>query len=296
MHKTVLLQETVNALLPQNNGIYLDGTLNSGGHSVFLSKLLKGNCTIVGFDADGVALQKGVDAVKKTGAKVFGIESNFKNIKKYLDDLGILKINGAMFDLGLSSDQLEDSGRGFSFQKNEPLLMTFKSNPTKEDLTAKDVVNSFSLENLDIIIKAYGEESFSKRIAKAICEAREIKPIQTSEELREIIWNAVPVWYRRRKIHPATKTFQAIRVVVNDEIQSLIEGLSATFERLSSGGRIAVISFESVSDREVKQFFKNLSVTKKAKLVVKKPITPSREEQKENPRSRSSKLRIIEKI
>ncbi|MEI6478799.1 MAG: 16S rRNA (cytosine(1402)-N(4))-methyltransferase RsmH [bacterium] len=296
IHKTVLLHETVEGLNPRIGGVYIDGTLNEGGHSKLLAKLIEKKGTIIGMDADKEALKKGESEVKKTGVNFYGVNDNFRNLDKALEKLKIKEIDGALFDLGLSSDQLEDSGRGFSFKKAEPLLMTFKSDPTEKDLTAYDVVNNFEQENLEAIIRFYGGENIAGRIARAIVEARRKAPIKDSKELAEIIYNVVPAKFRKMKIHPATKTFQAIRVVVNDEIESLKEGLEKAVDRLSKGGRISVISFESLSDGTVKRFMKEKALEKKLSIITKKPITPSDEELKENPRSRSAKLRIAEKI
>ncbi len=295
-HKTVLLQETIEGLKPKLGGVYLDGTINGAGASEQLAIQIGKDGTIVGMDLDLDALEKGSERVKKTGVKFFGINDNFRNLDKALDSLEIEKIDGAMFDLGLSSNQLDLSGRGFTFQKDEPLLMTFKSNPTEKDLTAYDVVNKFEQKNLETIIRYYGGENFAGRIARVICEARIQKPIETTSELAELIYQAVPAIYRRGKIHPATKTFQAIRVVVNDEIESLKEGLEKSLERLNSGGRVVVISFESLTDGVAKRFFKEKAKDKKILIITKKPIVPTEREISDNPRSRSSKLRIAEKI
>ena len=295
-HTTVLLHETVEGLNPRVGGVYIDGTLNTGGHSKLLATLIGKKGTIIGMDADNSALKKGESEIKKTGVIFYAVNDNFRNLDKALEKLKIEKIDGALFDLGLSSDQLEDSGRGFSFKKSEPLLMTFKINPTKKDLTAYDVVNNFEQENLETIIRYYGGEKIAGRIARAICEARAKSPIKDSKELAEIIYNVVPAKFRKMKIHPATKTFQAIRVVVNDEIESLKEGLEKTVLRLKKGGRVSVISFESLTDGTVKHFMKEKAKEGKISIITKKPITPSEEELKENPRSRSAKLRIAEKL
>ncbi len=201
-----------------------------------------------------------------------------------------------IFDLGVSSDQLENSGRGFSFLKDEPLLMTLKANSSPEDLTAKDVVNNWSEENLADIIYGYGEERWSRKIARGIVEARQNGEIRTTGELTGIVEKSVPVRYRKGRIHPATRTFQAIRIAVNDELRALEEGLTKGFEVLKKEGRMAVVSFHSLEDRVVKRFYQNKEREGEAKLVNKKPITPSGEEIRENRRSRSGKLRILEKV
>ena len=209
-------------------------------------------------------------------------------------------VDGIIFDLGLSSDQLENSGRGFSFMKDEPLLMQMKNsgkeNPSLEDTTAKEVVNTWEEKSLADIIYGYGEERYSRRIAKAIVEARKSGEIKTTFDLVKIIESAVPAVYKRGRLHYATRTFQALRIAVNDELGVLKEGLEKGFNALKKGGRMSVISFHSLEDRITKKFFKELEKEKKAKLINKKPILAGDEELKNNPRSRSAKLRILEKI
>jgi 16S rRNA (cytosine1402-N4)-methyltransferase len=211
--------------------------------------------------------------------------------------LNIKKVNGVVFDLGLSSDHFENSGRGFSFKKDEPLLMTFEKDLTKARFTARDIVNDWDEENIADILYGYGEEKFSRRIAKNIVEARKEKAINTTTDLVEIIEKSVPVWYKKgRKTHFATKTFQALRITVNDELETLKDGLKKGFDALEKQGRLVVVSFHSLEDRIIKNFMRDKKNEREGILITKKPIVPSREEIKENPRSRSAKLRIIEKI
>lgn len=217
---------------------------------------------------------------------------NFRHIDRVLESK---TINAALFDLGTSVDQIKSSGRGFSFQTDEPLLMTLSAEKKDDTVTAEKIVNTWSEETIKTILEAYGDEPFSGRIARAIVEAREKKPIRTTFELVEVIKEATPKFYHFKKIHPATRTFQALRIAVNDEFQALREGLRKTFERLSPGGRIAVISFHSVEDREVKQYFRELEQKGLGKRITKKPIRPGREEILGNPKSRSAKLRIFKK-
>ncbi|MEK7104808.1 MAG: 16S rRNA (cytosine(1402)-N(4))-methyltransferase RsmH, partial [Patescibacteria group bacterium] len=212
-------------------------------------------------------------------------------------------ISAIIFDLGLSSDQLENSGRGFSFMKDEPLLMTMKENPLPEDLTAIDIVNTWGEKSLADIIYGYGEEKFSRRIARGIVEARVKNKIETTWDLIKVIENNVPIAYRKghakgraRRLHCATKTFQALRIAVNDELGALQTGLEKGFKVLNRGGRMAVISFHSLEDRIVKRFYKEKQKKGEVILINKKPIIPKKEEIKNNPRSRSAKLRILEKI
>ena len=296
IHKTVLLQEVVLGLSIKSGEIVLDATINGGGHSVEVAKRYGDTVTIIGLDEDKVALSRADLNLKDISAKYHLQNQNFKNVDEVLKTLNVAEIDRAMFDLGISSDQLEASGRGFSFQKDEPLLMTLKDNPNETDLTAYDVLNTFSEDSLKTIIKGFGEEPFSGRIARHIVEHREVKPIETSKELADIITNAVPFFKRKGKIHPATKTFQAIRIATNGELDSIHIGLEKVWNHLKVGGRIAVISFHSLEDRIVKNYFRSLVGIDKAILINKKPIVPSDEEIKNNPRSRSAKLRIIEKI
>lgn len=294
VHKTVLLKETVDCLNLKQGDRVVDATLNAGGHTREILSRLKDKVTVIGIDADEDALQRAKETLHKFSNVVF-VLSNFREMKRVLGEVGVQSVDKFVFDLGLSSDQLETSGRGFSFKKDEPLLMTFSKHPTKDELTAYDVVNNFKEENLKAIIKGFGEESFSGRIARAIVEAREIAPITSSKQLAEVVWQVVPAFYRRGKTHPATKTFQAIRMTVNNELETLEQTLKDAFSLLSKGGRIAVITFHSLEDRIVKNIFKEFAVEGIGTLPFKKPIVPTEEEIKENPRSRSSKLRVIEK-
>ncbi len=201
-----------------------------------------------------------------------------------------------MLDLGLSSYQFETSGSGFTFRKDEHLLMTFNAVPNEETLTAREIVNVWDENNIADVIYGYGEEKFSRKIAKGIVDARAIKPIETTFELVDIIKKSTPGWYHHGKIHPATRTFQALRITVNDEIGALTEGLAQGFERLRKGGRMAVISFHSIEDRVVKRFMRHQSDAGLGQLITKKPLPPQDAELIRNPRARSAKLRVIEKI
>ncbi len=294
VHKSVLLNETIEGLniALEKEAIVIDGTFGGGGHSGEILERYP-HAKIIAFDNDKSVWgkNKAIDFLKSNSRITFHNE-NFRNIDKVI---GLQKVDGVMFDLGLSSDQLENSGRGFSFMRDEPLLMTMKENPSSEDLTAQDVVNDWSEDSLQKIIRGYGEEKFAKKIARGIAMARENKKIQTTLELVEIIRESVPAFYRRGKIHFATRTFQALRMAVNDELGSLTDGLENGFERLKDGGRMVVISFHSLEDRIVKNFYKLKTKEEKAKIITKKPICASLEEVKMNPRSRSAKLRILEK-
>ena len=294
-HIPVLLHEVIDGLALKPGDIFVDGTLGGGGHSEEVLKRFGNRVKIIGIDLDFDAVRRSEERLGQSQGDIKFIEGSFRNLNAILDSLNIKGVNKILLDLGLSSNQFEESGRGFSFQKNEPLIMSFKKDLKEADLTAKEILNTWDLENIITIIKSYGEEKFAWKIAKAIVERREVKPIETTFDLVEIIKSATPKFYHHRKIHPTTKTFQALRITVNDEIESLKEGIRKGFERLNNGGRLAVISFHSLEDRVVKQFFKEKGTEGQAKILTKRPIIPSDEEIGQNPRSRSSKLRIIEK-
>lgn len=293
VHKTVLLKETIDGLnLNLNNeSIVVDSTFGGGGHSVeILKKFPKSK--VIGIDQDKSAWGKAKEKFKGMEKRISFVNANFSELGSVVEDK---KVDGIIFDLGLSSDQLENAGRGFSFMKDEPLLMTMKEDLKEEDLTAKEIVNTWEEKNLADIIYGYGEERYARRIAKAIVEAREKEEIQTTFDLVRIIESAVPSIYKRGRIHYATRTFQALRIAVNDELRVLEKGLESGFEMLKKGRRMSVITFHSLEDRIVKRFYKKLQQEEKAILINKKPIIATSEEIKNNPRSRSAKLRILEK-
>lgn len=295
IHKTVLLHESIDGLDIHSGDIYLDGTLGSGGHAEYALTKAQGEITLIGLDRDTEALQRSRTRLGNS-KNIILVESSYGNIERVLNDLNIDKVNRIMLDLGLSSDQFETSGRGFTFKNDEPLLMTFKKDPVEGDITARLIVNTWQEESIADIIYGYGEEKYARRIARAIVNYRNKKSIESTFELVEIISQSVPVFYRRGRIHPATRTFQALRIAVNDELNTLKKGLEDGFNRLAVGGRISVISFHSLEDRIVKNFNKEKENLGQAIIHTKKPIVPSDEEVQENPRSRSAKLRIIEKI
>jgi 16S rRNA (cytosine1402-N4)-methyltransferase len=293
VHISVLLKECIEGLNLKSGALVLDGTFGGGGHSMAMCESVK-DLKIIALDQDNDALERGREKFKKAPCDISFVHLNFRD----MDKAGVEaeSVDGILLDLGLSSDQLENSLRGFSFQKDEPLLMTMKENPSEEILTAGDVVNSWSEANLADIIYGYGEERYARRIAKGIVDARQKKDIKTTFDLVEIIRASVPNSYNKGRIHPATKTFQAIRIAVNDELNTLEVGLKKGFDLLKKEGRIAVITFHSLEDRIVKKFFKAQVELGEGKLLYKKPLGPSVQEVKENPRSRSAKLRILEKI
>ncbi|MBU0612247.1 16S rRNA (cytosine(1402)-N(4))-methyltransferase RsmH [Patescibacteria group bacterium] len=295
VHRTVLLNETINGLNLSRRSVVLDCTFGGGGHSVEICRKYPGS-EIIAIDQDQNAWEKARDKFKDIDCKISFWNQNFRNLDKVLMSEGIEKVDGVILDLGLSSDQLENSGRGFSFMKDEPLLMTMKENPLPEDLTARDIINTWSEKSLADVIYGYGEERFARKIAKEIVRSRKKQKVMTSFDLVRIIERSVPAGYRRGRLHFATKTFQAMRIAVNDELRTLQSGLEKGFEVLKKNGRMSVISFHSLEDRIAKKFFREKDKEGSAKLINKKVITASREEFKNNPRARSAKLRILEKI
>jgi 16S rRNA (cytosine1402-N4)-methyltransferase len=284
MHKAVLLKEAIEGLELKPGETFLDGTLGGGGHSGEALRSAPG-LRVIGLDQDP-------EAVARATAKL-GIEtkvSNFRNLDQALSELGIEKVDAILLDIGLSSDQLESSGRGFSFQKDEPLDMRMSSS----GISAADILNSWDEPAIELILRGFGEERYSKRIAAEIAKRREAKPFERTAELVEVVAASKPKSFRD-KIHPATKTFQALRIAVNEELTALEEGITKGFEALNPGGRLAVITFHSLEDRIVKNFFRGLAEAGRGTLMNKKPIVASESETSENPRSRSAKLRIIKK-
>jgi 16S rRNA (cytosine1402-N4)-methyltransferase len=299
IHIPVLLKEVLDGLALDSKKTlwYLDGTLGGGGHAKAVAEATKGKVNIIGLDRNVMAIDEARETLKdksenKSEKLILACES-FANLDKVLDAHEVTSVDRILLDLGLSSDELDNSGRGFTFQKDEPLLMTM-GDPETYPFTAHKIVNEWEEEVIANVIFGYGEDRFARRIARSIINYRDKKPIETTKELAEIVKNAVPAFVRRGKIHPATKTFQAIRIAVNDELNSLKEGLRKGYERLSTDGIMAVISFHSLEDRIVKEFYKNKALALEA-TVTKKPITASEEELLNNPRARSAKLRILRK-
>ncbi|MTK12477.1 MAG: 16S rRNA (cytosine(1402)-N(4))-methyltransferase RsmH [Clostridiaceae bacterium] len=305
-HVSVLLEETIEALNIKEDGIYVDCTLGGGGHSFEILKRLSSKGRLIGIDQDTCALEAAQERLKEFDNVTY-VHSNFYNIDEVLKDLGIEKIDGIMMDLGVSSYQLDEGERGFSYMKDAPLDMRMNRDDT---LSAYDVVNSYSEQDISRIIKEYGEDKFAKRIAKFIVQRRERENIKTTGELVEIIREAIPAKFQKEG-HPAKRTFQAIRIEVNRELQILNKAVEDSVEHLNKGGRIAVITFHSLEDRIIKTKFKQLEnpctcpsdfpicvCGKKPyiKIITKKPIEPSEEEMNVNSRSKSAKLRVSERI
>lgn len=294
MHKPVLLQEAIDGLNLKEGDIFLDGTIGSAGHSSEVARRFGNNVEIIGLDRDVDALERSDERLRTLTNAHYLKLSSFRHFDQVLEALGISRVNGVLLDLGVSSEQIDESGRGFSFQKDEPLHMSMDK--SEEALTAKSILNEWDEETLELILRGFGEEKYSRRIAAEIVRRRAEKPFERTADLVDAVRAATPTAYHRGRINPATRTFQALRIAVNEELVALEEGLSKGFEALEIGGRFAVISFHSLEDRIVKTFFKDRAGEGRAHLVSKKPIVPTEEEIAENPRSRSAKLRIAEKL
>lgn len=293
MHVPVLLKEVIEYLAPKPGDTILDATIDGGGHAREILKCIGTTGRLIGIEQDKEILRS---LASKLEARLLLVNENFRNLDKVLERLKIKKIDGALFDLGMSTLQLEESGRGFSFKKDEPLLMTFKSDIELDTLTAKQIVNSWSEKDIADVLYKYGEERYSRRIAKGIVGQRREKKIETTFELVGIIQKSVPKNYCYSRIHCATKTFQALRIAVNDELNALEEGIRKAWNALNKRGRMVVISFHSLEDRIVKNFFRNLKKEGEVKILTKKPVTASQEEIILNPASRSAKLRAMENL
>jgi len=307
-HTTVLLKETVDGLNIRPDGIYVDCTLGGAGHSEYLVSQLSDEGRLICFDQDLSAIDNAKVRLAPYIDRVTFVHSNFRYLKEQLENLGISKVDGVLYDLGVSSPQLDNAERGFSYHQDAPLDMRMD---TTAELTAFHVVNEWEYNDLVRIFYRYGEEKFSKQIARKIEEARKKKPIQTTGELVELIKEGIPAAARRKGGHPAKRVFQAIRIAVNDELGAAEESLQQAIEVIRVGGRVSVITFHSLEDRLCKTIFKEASslpelppglpvipkeLMPAIKLVTRKPILPTDEELATNNRARSAKLRIIERI
>lgn len=306
-HKSVLLDETIESLNIKPNGIYVDGTLGGGGHSYEIAKRLTDGGRLIGIDQDEDAIRAAKERLSEFADRVTIVRDNYCNMPKVLDELGISKVDGILLDIGVSSYQLDEAERGFTYKQDAPLDMRMDQ---RQEMTAKDIVNGYSEEDLYRIIKDYGEDKFAKNIAKHIVQARQIKPVETTFELDEIIKAAIPMKFRATGGHPAKKTFQAIRIELNRELEVLDESIDAMTDLLNDNGRLCIITFHSLEDRIVKtRFRKNenpctcppdfpvcvCGKKPKGKVITRKPIVPDEEELEENKRAKSSKLRVFER-
>ncbi len=306
-HISVLFDETLNSLNVKDGGVYVDGTLGGGGHSRGILERAK-NVRLIGIDRDREAIKAAGERLADFRDNITLVNNNFSNVKQILNELNVDKIDGAVLDLGVSSYQLDNAERGFSYMHNARLDM--RMNPSDE-LSAYEVVNSYNKEELTKIFYEYGEEKWSKRVAEFIVEKRANKPVETTLELVDIIKAAIPKKVRVEGSHPAKRIFQAIRIEVNNELGILKETVSDIVDVLKPGGRLSIITFHSLEDRIIKKAFLDLAmgcVCPKSfpvcvcnrqpivKIISKKPILPTKDEEIENPRSKSAKLRVIEKI
>lgn len=306
-HYSVMLQETVDHLNVKEDGIYVDGTLGGAGHAYEVCKKLSKNGRFIGIDQDESAIKASSEKLKEFGDIVTIVRSNYCNMKQVLHDLGIEKVDGIVLDLGVSSHQLDTVERGFSYRENAPLDMRMDNRQT---LTARDIVNEYTEMELYRIIRDYGEDKFAKNIAKHICRIRQEKPIETTDELTEAIKAAIPAKIRMNTGHPSKKTFQAIRIELNHELDVLKNTLNDMVDLLNEDGRICIITFHSLEDRIVKNIFRTCEnpctcppsfpvcmcgKKSKGKVITRKPILPSELELEENSRSKSAKLRVFER-
>jgi len=307
VHISVLLDECINALNIDPDGIYVDGTLGLGGHSSEIVKRLnKGK--LIGVDRDESAIERSFERLKDYKDKIELVHGNFSEIPSILERLNVDRVNGVLLDLGVSSPQLDEAERGFSYMQEAPLDMRMNK---QESLSAWNVVNEWPQERLERILWDYGEERYSRRIVASIIKSRETNPIETTTQLVEVIKSAMPGQALREKQHPAKRTFQAIRIAVNDELGEVEEAMSSIPDVLTIGGRLAVISFHSLEDRIVKSSIARrengctcpreapictCGFVRTLKSVSRKPILPSQEELENNPRSRSAKLRVAERV
>lgn len=306
-HKSVLLEETISNLNIKPDGIYVDGTLGGGGHAYEVCRSLSDKGRFIGIDQDEAAIKAAGERLKEFEDKVTIVRSNYQDMKHVLHNLGIDKVDGIVLDLGVSSYQLDTADRGFSYMADAPLDMRMDQ---RQELTAKHIVNEYSEMELYYIIKDYGEDKFAKNIAKHIVRARAEKEIETTGELTEIIKAAIPMKQRMTGGHPAKKTFQAIRIELNKELEVLKDSLDEMIDVLNENGRICIITFHSLEDRIVKNIFRKnenpctcpsdfpicvCGNQSKGRVITRKPILPSEEEIEQNKRSKSSKLRVFEK-
>ena len=305
-HKSVLLNETIDGLNIKPDGIYVDGTLGGGGHAYEVCRRLGEKGSIVGIDQDAAAIEAASARLKDFGEKVTIVRSNYCDMKSKLHELGIDKVDGIVLDLGVSSYQLDTAERGFSYREDAPLDMRMD---TRQKMTARDIVNDYTEADLYRVIRDYGEDKFAKNIAKHIVQARAVKPVETTAELSEIIRASIPMKFQKKSGHPAKRTFQAIRIELNRELDVLRDSLDDMIDLLNPGGRLCIITFHSLEDRIVKSSFRKnenpctcppdfpvcvCGKKSKGSIITKKPILPSEEELEYNSRSKSAKLRIFE--
>lgn len=306
-HKSVLLEETIRNLKVKPDGIYVDGTLGGGGHAYEVCRQLSAKGSLIGIDQDEAAIEAAGERLQEFGDRVTIIRSNYCNMKKELQKIGISSVDGIVLDLGVSSYQLDNAERGFTYREDVPLDMRMDRRGSR---TARDIVNTYTENELYRVLRDYGEEKFAKKIARNICTARTDKPIETTGELIELIKQSIPMKMRAVGGHPAKKTFQAIRIELNQELEVLRNSLDDMIELLNDGGRICIITFHSLEDRIVKTIFRRnenpctcppdfpvcvCGKTSMGRVITRKPILPDEEEIAVNKRSKSAKLRVFER-
>ena len=306
-HKSVLLEETIRNLKVKPDGIYVDGTLGGGGHAYEVCRQLSAKGSLIGIDQDEAAIEAAGERLQEFGDRVTIIRSNYCNMKKELQKVGISSVDGIVLDLGVSSYQLDNAERGFTYREDVPLDMRMDRRGSR---TARDIVNTYTENELYRVLRDYGEEKFAKKIARNICTARSEKPIETTGELIELIKQSIPMKMRAVGGHPAKKTFQAIRIELNQELEVLRNSLDDMIELLNDGGRICIITFHSLEDRIVKTIFRRnenpctcppdfpvcvCGKTSMGRVITRKPILPDEEEIAVNKRSKSAKLRVFER-
>ncbi|MDO4939309.1 MAG: 16S rRNA (cytosine(1402)-N(4))-methyltransferase RsmH [Lachnospiraceae bacterium] len=307
-HKSVLLKESIEALNIRPDGIYVDGTLGGAGHSSEICRRLGPNGRLIGIDQDRDAIEASAERLKEYGSQVTIVRDNYENTASVLKGLNIYKVDGILLDLGVSSYQLDTGERGFSYQHEAPLDMRMDD---RNPMTAADIVNGYSLQELARVIREYGEDRFAQNIAKHICAEREKAPVETTTQLAEIIKQAIPMKLRATGGHPAKRTFQAIRIELNRELTVLKDSIGTMTDLLNPGGRLCIITFHSLEDRIVKEAFRKAENpctcppdfpvcvcgnVSKGKVITRKPILPGEEELAENRRSESAKLRVFERV
>ncbi len=293
IHRSVLTKEIIQYLKAEPNKNFIDATFGQGGHTLAILEKTKPNGKVLAIEYDPI-LYRSFTPSPGLQKRLILINDSYTNLEKVVKDNNFGPVHGILFDLGVSMWHFKKSRRGFSFQKNE--ILDMRINPYKEKIPAYKIINEYPEQEIEKILREFGEEKFAKRIAKAIVLQRKEKPILTTLELVEIVERTVPRWYRKQRIHCATRVFQALRIAVNNELENIKKGLEQSLKVLFSGSRIAVISFHSLEDRLVKKFFKEKASNNILKIITKKPIVSSREEIITNPASRSAKLRVAELI
>jgi 16S rRNA (cytosine1402-N4)-methyltransferase len=290
MHQPVLLKEILEYLNPKPGQNFIDCTIGLAGHALPIARRILPQGKILGIELDEKVLKE-LSRIIAGQENIILKQGDFAHLEKIVGQIDFRPVNGILFDLGMSSWQIEESGRGFSFQKDEPLLMSYQAG----GLTAEKIVNQWPEEDLVKILREYGQERYARKITQRISQVRQIRPIKTTKQLVEIIERAIPAQYYHQRIHLATRTFQALRIAVNDELNNLEKALPQALEILEREGRLGIISFHSLEDRIVKNFFRQAAQKGNLKILTKKPIRPSQEEVISNPRSRSAKLRVASK-